>query len=174
MSDISLPFVRSENNYDRMAVSDATALRCPEPSLTQQQFKKDSDINTIVETYTRTGVLPNHEHQPTYGDFTDFEDFHSTMNRLLSAQDDFMALPASVRARFANDPGQLLDFIADSSNYDEAVKLGLVPPKEDLSIAPVDAPTKGKAKGAVGKSGQQASAAPSLSNGDSGGNEGDA
>ena len=54
------------------------------------------------------------------------------------ARDLFMSLDAEVRKRFGNDPAQLLDFLADNKNYDEAKKLGLVdvkaPPKVDESL----------------------------------------
>ena len=37
----------------------------------------------------------------------------------------FLDLPAKVRDRFKNDPGQFLEFATDPSNVDELVKMGL-------------------------------------------------
>jgi len=43
-----------------------------------------------------------------------------------------MRLPADLRARFDNDPAQLIQFLENSDNKDEAIKLGLVNKPEDL------------------------------------------
>lgn len=122
-------FVRSGNNYDMNSVSDETGLRCDDPSLTQQQFKEESDINTIVERFGLTGELPNNVRAPMYADFVEAIDFHSAMNAIRQAEESFMAMPADVRARFGNDPGRFVDFVNDDSNRAEAEKLGLVLPK---------------------------------------------
>ena len=37
-----------------------------------------------------------------------------------------MALDANVRKRFHNDPAELIDFVSDEKNRDEAVRLGLL------------------------------------------------
>lgn len=43
----------------------------PEAGLTHQSFKDECDINRIVETYARTGVLPQRRMEPIYGDAPD-------------------------------------------------------------------------------------------------------
>jgi len=55
----------------------------------------------------------------------------SSFNRQSSYKTTFDAgylasLPSKIRDRFGNDPSQLLSFLADSSNKDEAISLGLV------------------------------------------------
>ena len=52
---------------------------------------------------------------------------------MIAANAAFAALPASIRARFNNDAGAYVDFFNDSKNYDEAVKLGLVEPRQESS-----------------------------------------
>lgn len=148
---VDLPFIRSPYNYDREAVSDATGLKCEDPSLAQQHFKEETDINYIVDTFTRTGTLPQSSMVGQFGDFTHATDYKTALDAVIHAQDAFMTLPAAVRSRFANDPGQLLDFIADDKNRDEAVKLGLVPPLAAASET-----------GAVGASPIQTASAPSA------------
>lgn len=129
MSKISPPFVRSAYNYDAMAVSDETGLFCDDESLTQQNFADECDINRIVETFTRTGDLPNKATlPPNFGDFTDARDFHSALNSVLAAQEAFMSLSPEIRTRFGNDPARLISFLEDEFNRPEAVKLGLVNP----------------------------------------------
>jgi phage internal scaffolding protein len=48
------------------------------------------------------------------------------MNRVIAAQDEFEALPAQIRARFDNDPANLIEFLENENNRPEAEELGLV------------------------------------------------
>ena len=75
-----------------------------------------------------TGVLPQGVKLPTYGDFSGVGDFRSAMQAVVSAQDEFMKLPANLRNRFGNSPQAFLEFCSDPSNKDELVKLGLSTP----------------------------------------------
>lgn len=94
--------------------------------LTVQADAQSCDINYILEQYVRTGSLPVSSSQPVFGDFTDGNDYQEKLNLVIDAQEAFMALDARVRARFENDPAQLIHFLSDSSNRPEAVRLGLV------------------------------------------------
>lgn len=107
------PFVRNPYNYNVMAVSNETGLKCEDPSLAQQQFKEETDVNYIVDRYTRTGELPPGSQIPQFGDFTGVSDYHSALNLVRQSQEEFMSLPPAVRSRFENDPGKLLDFLTD-------------------------------------------------------------
>lgn len=123
-------FLRSSFNYDVDAVSVESAMVFDpevEPSLTQQQFAEESDINEIVRRFGLTGELPDNFRAPVSGDFTGITDFQSAMNAVISAQKEFDSLPAHVREEFRNDPQRLMDFVADSKNRDKAIELGLVP-----------------------------------------------
>lgn len=122
--------VRNPYNYDSDEVSTLTGLECKDESLTSQEFLQESDINYIAEKFIRTGEAPQVLNLPTSGDFTGIFDFQSAMNLIVQAKQEFMALPAKTRTRFNNDPAELLEFVADRDNYDEAVKLGFIPPKE--------------------------------------------
>lgn len=109
--------------------SDETGQANNEPSMTQQQFKEDADINTIVERFGLTGKLPDDLRQPVAGDYEDVVDFQTAMNAVLAAKEEFMKLPGKIRARFENDPQQYLEFFEDERNRDEAIALGLIQPK---------------------------------------------
>lgn len=121
-------FLRTPYNYDMSRASDESGLACLDKSLAQQQFKEDSDINTIVERFGLTGELPKDVAVPQYGDFLDATDYQSSLNVVIEAQEAFGKMPANVRARFANDPQKFLEFCADASNRDEAKKLGILQP----------------------------------------------
>lgn len=102
-----------------------------EPSLTVQADVEQSDINNIVRQFGITHELPYGVAVPTFDDFSDApNDYHQAMNFIREANSTFMEFPAELRARFDNDAGSFLDFVNEPSNYDEAISLGLVPPKD--------------------------------------------
>ena len=119
-------FLRTPYNYDRDAATNESGLACEEPSLAQQHFKEECDINTILQKFNITGLLPESPLSPRYGDFTGIGDYHTALNRVIAAQDEFEALPAQIRARFDNDPSKLIEFLEDETNRPEAEELGLV------------------------------------------------
>lgn len=119
-------FVRAPGNYDVDEASNETALHSFDESKTQQQFKEEVDINTIVRRFGLTGEMPSDIRVPQYGDFSNVVDYQSALNAVIAADESFMSMPAEVRSRFANDPQKLLEFLAVDSNRDEAIKLGLV------------------------------------------------
>lgn len=101
--------------------------RVKEPVLTQQSSKDECDINLIVAAAKRGADISHLSRAvPMYGDFTGLPSYRDALNMVNKARDMFMGLDAFVRERFGNDPGRLLDFLADDKNRDEAVKLGLV------------------------------------------------
>lgn len=100
-----------------------------EPSMTQQHFKEECDVNNIIERYTATGMIPDYltkTSEGVYGDFSDVGDFVDMQNQIIAAKNSFAALPSEIRRRFNEDPAQLIAFVRDNNNYDEAVRLGLV------------------------------------------------
>jgi phage internal scaffolding protein len=109
---------------------------CEEPSLAQQQFKDECDINNILRQFNVTGQLPEATLSPKYGDFSGISDYKTALDRVIAADEEFMNLPATLRARFDNDASKLIEFLEDDQNRLEAEKLGLVDPKEDLSLTP--------------------------------------
>jgi phage internal scaffolding protein len=125
---ISPPFLRTPYNYDTDAVSLETSLHCSDPSLAQQNSKDECDINVIMERFGRGMALPENFRPPQYGDFEGIADYQGAMNAVVQARESFDQMPAQLRARFHNDPTELIDFLADGENRPEAVKLGLVPP----------------------------------------------
>ena len=141
------PFLRTAYNYDRDAASNESGLACEEPSLTQQHFKDETDINNILRQFNITGLLPESPLSPRYGDFTGIVDYHSALNAVIAADSEFEALPAQSRARFNNNPEELINFLDKPENLDEAISLGLVDKKslekeaiiaQELSEKPVE------------------------------------
>jgi phage internal scaffolding protein len=97
-----------------------------EPTLTQQQFKEQCDINNIIKHYTQTGELPLSKKVGQFLDVSNVQDYQTALQTVFDAQKAFDNLPSHVRSKFHNDPNNLLAFIEDDSNYEEAIKLGLL------------------------------------------------
>lgn len=138
-------FLRSSFNYDRDAASNESALECLDESMAIQSAEEESNINTIVRRFGISGELPGGYAMPQSGDFTNIPDFHTAMNLVRKAQEEFVRVPAEIRARFNNDPGRFMEFFDDPANYDEALKLGLVNARPP--VPPSGTPDGGAAAG---------------------------
>jgi phage internal scaffolding protein len=103
---------------------------CTGESMTKQCHKNECDINKIMLRATKSGFLESRQNG-FYGDFTTATDFHTAQNKVIEANQMFNELPAYLRKKFDNDPGKLLEFVANEDNRQDAIKLGLidVPPK---------------------------------------------
>lgn len=100
-------------------------------SKTKQSFKDECDINVIMRRYEATGILPGMERAvgARYIDCTG-ADFQEAQLIVAAGKSAFAELPARIRARFANDPAKLMEFLADKRNLEEARELGLVKPEQ--------------------------------------------
>lgn len=114
----------------------------PEPSRTKQSFAAECNVNNIVARFPDlTQLGAGSGRQPRFGDISGVEDLHSAMNMVFEAEARFAELPSAVRSRFRNDPVELVNFLGDENNRDEAVKLGLVNgPPEPAEGAAVPSP----------------------------------
>lgn len=119
--------------YTRQSRAKDNGLSCG-ASRTQQHFKDNCDINSIIKRHSRTGVLPLNSRQPLYGDFSNITTLHELKNRLYEINADFMKLPSYTRAKFQNNPEVMLEWLNDPNNTNEAVKLGLLP--KEMFIVP--------------------------------------
>jgi phage internal scaffolding protein len=135
-------FVRNPYNYDMDKVSDETGLKCEDPSLTQQHMRDECDINVIVERFGVTGRIPVTPFEPSYGDFSGVGDYHTALNKINATKEQFMTLPAKVRARFDHDPYELVNFLMDESNRSEAIELGLINGEYVAKVATVGVSTE--------------------------------
>lgn len=96
-----------------------------EPSLTDPQFKEQCDVNNILKYHTRSRT-PLPMLQGKYMDLTNAPDYMTALITIHNAEEAFMDLPAEARYRFQNDPSQLIHFLKDPKNSDEAIRLGLI------------------------------------------------
>lgn len=138
-------FIRTPHNYDTDQASQETGLDCSQDKgRTQQQFKEETDINTIVERFGISGEMPPTMAFPTEQDFTETFDFQTSMNVIVQARESFMTLPAKARARFQNDPQQFMEFMHNDENVEEAIKMGLAIKREPIEKKPEEKPPENK------------------------------
>lgn len=119
------PFVRSAYNYDQWLASEVSGVSCGEPSLAQQQFAEEVDINTLIRRFHLSGEMPDDVRPVTYGDFTEVFDFHTAANAIALAHENFEAMPAELRQKFQNDPARFVAFCSDDKNLPEMRSMGL-------------------------------------------------
>lgn len=106
---------------------------------THQEFKDECDINSIMRRYSATGVMPSpwkSPPEPIWGDLASVPEFMEAQQLLITARESFADLPSKVRTRFNNDPSQLLAFVQDPKNLDEARALGLANPAPVPPVVP--------------------------------------
>jgi phage internal scaffolding protein len=108
------------------SVKSRLSLSFPSEGKTHQSFKDECDINIIMSRYLQTGVLPDALTlgEARYLDVSEV-DFQSAMEIVAGSRSLFEQLPSDVRSRFKNDPRELLAFVHDPKNAEEAISLGL-------------------------------------------------
>ena len=129
--------ISEQKFYTRYNPPPKVSVKFSKPSLTQQQFRQECDINTIIASVDSAGVvnnpLWNGVRRPMYGDFSGIQDmdYLQAQNTFLDASARFMELPAKVRQQFNNNPAELLSYLQSNPPVEELAKLGFadIPPK---------------------------------------------
>lgn len=119
--------------FDRFNPPGDPGIDCSDdPGYTQQEFKEEVDINRIMKKALLGAEFPADVKVGSYGDFYDAPTFQQAMEIQSQAREQFEALPAQVRERFANDPAKFLAWVHDpKTTLEEANELGLL--KEEAS-----------------------------------------
>lgn len=95
-------------------------------SRTVQADAEKGDINRMASRLFRQRLQgdPNGR-KPQFMEVPS-ESFHEMLNKVTKIQENFRNIPARVRARFANSPAVLLDWLKNPENRREGVKMGLI------------------------------------------------
>lgn len=121
--------------FTRFSPPKKAGIEFNEPSMTEQHFKDECDINTIIAKYRQTGVMPAGNRQPLFGDFAEFPtDLQSSMKMYDEAQYRFLQLPSEIRKEFDNDPSKLLSWLQNPANHDKAVEYGLIVSGQETNV----------------------------------------
>lgn len=92
-------------------------------SLTQQHFTDECDVNRIVRSHS---FQPADLSMLQFADVSEFVGYTEALAIVQKANDSFAALDAEIRKRFDNNPANMVNFLADPENVQEAIKLGLM------------------------------------------------
>lgn len=107
------------------------------PSLTQKQFGKQANINTIMRNYQNTGIYGYVTRMsPNYQPEGSTVDRHQLQNTIAAAKSNWEKIPTDVRAKFNNNLQNALNFIENPENREESIKLGLIPKTYTLKKEP--------------------------------------
>lgn len=126
--------------HTRFNHAESIGIEFDEPSLTEQSFAFESDINNIINGYGGAPIPKT----PLFDITFDSNQFENALNVVAEAKSKFEEMPSFIRDRFENNPSKLIEFVQDDKNYDEALKLGLVNPRADIptpTIPPVLKPS---------------------------------
>lgn len=99
-----------------------------EPTMTQQHFRDECDINKIVERAIRTGdttVFTSAQRAEFY-DASAITDYVDAMALIDDVNDDFNSLPSTIRSMFGNNVKQYVEWMSNPQNWSKARELGLL------------------------------------------------
>ena len=102
--------------------------------LTEQHHTDTCDINKILAQFMETGIMPQTNANPQYGDVSEV-DFTQMQNQLATAKTLFEELPEQVKDRFNNEMHTFLHFAENPDNLPELVDMGLAVKNERLAQA---------------------------------------
>lgn len=120
--------------YSRYYPAPQIGLIFDEPSMTQQQFADECDINNILAKFVKTGFLDNIG-PGVYADVSASGDYMEALDTIRRADEEFSALPSHIRKEFENNPANFLAFCSDPGNHDRAVEIGLIIPKKQTNTS---------------------------------------
>lgn len=95
------------------------------PSMTDQSFRSEVNVNTIMAKYFKNREWPG-KPRGIYTDLSKVPDLMTAYQQVEAAEEAFGALPAEIRESLKNDPRNLERYLADPANLDTAVKYGLI------------------------------------------------
>lgn len=160
------PFWKTPFNHDTNVESKNTALTCRDPSKTQQQFLKDSDINNILRKFLQTGELPV-TGPPTY---INQEEEFDLMRQIVTADEvdkAWNALSPEVRNTLRNPQTFVayVDHCLETGDLEPLRALGLANPLPTPPAPPPEPPRAPAPPIGVSPAPQPAPTAPGASPG---------
>lgn len=105
--------------YSRYELPPSPSIKFTQPSMTQQHFKDECDINRIIKRYQQTGVLGNPLEpvpKPIYEDVSNLPSFEQSMQTVARTSEYFDSLPSEVRQQFNYNVSDFVRYISDPDN----------------------------------------------------------
>lgn len=107
------------------------------PGVAKQEFKEQTDINTIIAHYKKTGELSHiREELGQYVDMRNIPDLQAVLTIAADAHSAFEELPSEVRKACGHDVGNFTEFVQDPENLEFCTQHGLFSPAKPVPISP--------------------------------------
>ena len=128
---ILLPARHQYDQDTKAEETQATAIVCLDETLTVQAPPEEIDLNAMLRRMgvtdgTALPAMSGVTDPSYYGDFTDAPDLRTALDNIRDAEEKFMALPPTLREKFQNNALNMLQWVHDARNYDEAVELKML------------------------------------------------
>lgn len=123
------PRFKWRHQYDQEQdekLGEATQIICEDPSLTAQSFVEDADLNVLARRFGITTIPMGSFDPALFRDTTQDPDLRQVLDIKREAVEAFRGLPPKIRRRFHENPIELMEFLADNDNHEEAIRLGLI------------------------------------------------
>lgn len=104
-------------------------------SMTQQHFADESEINNIIRSHDRNGIIEHvHRGNAIYGDFSEITDLSDALIQIQEAQKEFLNIPSEIREKFKNDAGEFFKYASNPDNEDGMREMGLLNPNQSSAM----------------------------------------
>lgn len=103
--------------------SERCSVECKGPGA-KQEFKKDCDLNVIMQRMAKTGMAPQNIREGDYVTQGPTE-LQAALNVVAEANTLFYSLPATVRAEVDHDPVKFMEWASNPNNAERAHELGI-------------------------------------------------
>lgn len=98
-----------------------------QPSLTEQSYKDECDIDFIISNFVKTGIDPNEGKKMSFVDCTQVKDFQDAQNIVAETKSMFHSLPAVVRDEFGTVENYL-EYVSNPQNLKDCYERELIDP----------------------------------------------
>lgn len=116
-----MPKFVTSYNYEKERKD--VGLRFTQPSMTEQEYKDECDVNFIIKNFVKTGELPDMTMQ--YGDMTTVQDYQDALYTIAEAKSNFYALPSAVRDEFKT-VDKYLEYVSDPTHLKDCYERNLI------------------------------------------------
>lgn len=117
--------------------------RNTEPSKTDPSYLKETDVNYIIQKFTKTGQITHLTRKTgSYADVSNATDLLNALNTIRESQQSWLQQPEEIRERFGS-PEKLIKFLNNPKNLKEAEKLGLLTIREQSGLIQNESAAKG-------------------------------
>lgn len=100
------------------SIRDVSTVEFTEPSMVKESLSYATDINTIYDSYCKTGKLPLNGQQPVYDEnFVNYDNLIEAQNTVKEACQYFQSLPTDIRSQYGNSLEKFVKAIHSNDQF---------------------------------------------------------